>query len=59
MPYQVKSGSFLIVAPSLPAALKLYDDMAAGPEPVSIRDMDGREIAIDDLRPLLDDGEPL
>lgn len=58
MPYQVKAGSFLIVAPSLPAALKLYDDMRAGPEDVSIRDMEGREIDVDELRPILNDGEP-
>ncbi|MCS3730020.1 hypothetical protein [Bradyrhizobium betae] len=58
MPYQVKSGSFLIVASTLPAALQLYDDMKSGPEDVSIRDMDGRQIDIDELRPILNDGEP-
>ncbi|WP_375313767.1 hypothetical protein WHZ77_11470 [Bradyrhizobium sp. A5] len=58
MPYQVKSGSFLIVAPSLPAALKLYDEMRTGSEEVSIRDMEGREIDIDEIRPVLNDGEP-
>jgi hypothetical protein len=58
MPYHVRSGSFLIVAPTLPVALKLYDDMKRGPEEVSIRDMEGREININELRPILNDGEP-
>lgn len=58
MPYQVRSGSFLIVAPTLPAALKLYDDMKSGSEEASIRDMEGGEIDVHELRTILNDSEP-
>ena len=58
MPYQVRSGSLLIVVSTLPAAIRLYDDMKDSPEDVSVRDMEGREINVEELRPILNKGEP-
>jgi hypothetical protein len=58
MPYQVRSGSLLIVVSTLPAAIRLYDDMRESPEDVLVRDMEGREIKVEELRPILNEGEP-
>jgi hypothetical protein len=58
MPYQVRSGSLLIVVSTLPAAIRLYDDMRESPEDVLVRDMEGREINVEELRPILNEGEP-
>jgi len=58
MPYQVRSGSLLMVAPTLRAAIRLYDDVRDSPDQVSVRDMEGREINVEELRPILNEGEP-
>jgi hypothetical protein len=58
MPYQVRSGSLLIAVSTLPAAIRLYDDMRESPEDVLVRDMEGREIKVEELRPILNEGEP-
>lgn len=58
MPYQVRSGSLLIVAPTLPAAIRLYDDMRDSAEELSVRDMEGREINVEELRLILNEGGP-
>ncbi|MFT4119994.1 hypothetical protein [Bradyrhizobium sp.] len=58
MPYQVKAGSFLVVAPTLAAAIRLHDDMKNNPDGVSVRDMEGAEIDVERIRPILNDGEP-
>lgn len=58
MPYQVKSGSFLVVAPTLAEAIKRYDDLKRLPDGVAVWDMEGREIEVDRLRHILNEGEP-
>jgi hypothetical protein len=58
MPYQVKVGTFLIVEPSLAAAVKRYDSLKDGPEGVVIRDMEGRDLNIEELRSILNADEP-
>jgi len=45
-------------APTLPAAIRLYDDVRDSPDQVSVRDMEGREINVEELRPILNEGEP-
>jgi hypothetical protein len=54
----VRSGSLLIAVSTLPAAIRLYDDMRESPEDVLVRDMEGREIKVEELRPILNEGEP-
>jgi hypothetical protein len=55
MPYQVKKGSFVVVTSSAVQALKVFDTLADGPEPVAIRDMDGREVDPDLIRSIIRD----
>lgn len=57
MPYHVKSGSFLVVAPSLAEATKMYDTLKDHPEGVTVRDMEGRDIDVDRLRNILNSGD--
>jgi len=47
-----------MVAPTLPAAIRLYDDVRDSPDQVSVRDMEGREINVEELRPILNEVEP-
>ena len=58
MPYHVRAGSFLVVTPTLAAAIKLYDDLQDNPDGVTVRDMDGREIDVERMRPILNESEP-
>lgn len=57
MPYHVKAGSFLVVAATLSEAIRLFDSLE-DPDGVTVRDMDGREIDVDHVRPILNDGQP-
>lgn len=57
MPYQVKAGTFLVVEASLAAALKRYDSLKDQSDEVVIRDMEGRNLDIEELRPILNKGE--
>ncbi|WP_038933232.1 hypothetical protein [Bradyrhizobium japonicum] len=58
MPYHVKAGSFLVVTPTLSAAIKLYDDLQGNPEDVTVRDMDGIGIDVERMRAILNESEP-
>lgn len=49
MPYQVKAGSFLVIAPTWDEALHLFDSLGERGE-VVIRDMDGRVIDVEQRR---------
>lgn len=56
MPDQVRAGSFLVVAPTLSEAIKLFDSLD-DTEGVTIRDMEGREINVDRFRTILNEGD--
>ncbi|MBW7973055.1 hypothetical protein [Bradyrhizobium sp. BR 10289] len=58
MPYQIQAGSFLVVVPTLTEAIRLYDSLRDAPDGAKIRDMDGREIGVERVRTILNDGEP-
>ena len=58
MPYQVKAGTFLVVEPTLAAAIQRYDSLKDQSDEVVIRDMEGRNLDIEELRPILNRGEP-
>lgn len=58
MPYQVKAGSFLVVAPTLAEAVRLFDSLKGAPDGVTVRDMEGREIEVERVRPILNGDEP-
>jgi len=56
MPYQVRSGSFTIIAPTSLAAIKLYDQLtltADNDDRVFINDMEGRTIDPNTLRSVI------
>ena len=56
MPYQVRSGSITFVVATVRQALAMFDQMLEDArEELSIRDMDGRTIDPDLLRPLSGD----
>jgi len=57
MPFQIKAGSFLVVAATLSEAIRLFDTLE-DPEGVTVRDMDGRELNVDNARRILNEGEP-
>lgn len=58
MPYHVKAGSLLIVASTHWEAVRLYDDIRKQQEDISVRDMDGIEIDVEQIRSILNEGEP-
>jgi hypothetical protein len=60
MPYQVRSGSFTIIAPTSVSALKLFDQLllTSVDDRVFINDMDGRTIDPDSLRSLISSEQP-
>jgi hypothetical protein len=56
LPYQVKSRSLTVVAPTSVDALKLFEELKRTMgEEVAIRDMDGRNIDPDTLRSMRPD----
>jgi hypothetical protein len=57
MPYQVKSGSFLVIAATLAEAIRLFDSLS-DKDGVILRDMDGIVLDPDRLRRILNDDEP-
>jgi hypothetical protein len=58
MAYQVKSGSITFVVASVRQALTMFDQMREDArDQLSICDMDGRKIDLDQLRSLTGDGQ--
>jgi hypothetical protein len=58
MPYQVKSGSITFVVASVRQALTMFDQMREDArDELSICDMDGRKIDLDQLRSLTEHGQ--
>lgn len=47
----------MVVAATLSEAIRLFDTLE-DPEGVTVRDMDGRELNVDNARRILNEGEP-
>lgn len=56
MPYQVKVGTVITVVPTLAKAIEMFDKIDDPDR--TIRDMDGKELSVERLRPILNENEP-